>query len=560
MRKLLIAILLLAVATESPAQKWLKSVGKVLGKVEQVADRLSGNQGGKESAKGSKPVTFTYGDVTVATTLPNFTVALGEVRRVSRECGAISLTFTNNSSASVRLYGLNVMKSLTDSKGNDYSAYGKWELKIGNQTIRRYGTDNDYTFPAGKPVTLVWYVYGLPGEAKMEAEKVGTFMKTTTRLPSVTIQSFGLEPNIVYQQENLRRSYTLEVTGLRIPAYVHIDREGIDKETDDDEEVVPDRQDTPRETSDKDSGKAGTSDNKGVIVTTAGNRKEDTWVSDCPPGPKESDDVGKGNGDNKDKVTSPENSQKGNGEPPKGPETTEGGPIKTEEQITICGPLYPPTTDEDSLWRAYIQPILNRQVSYVELRSDVHFTNEPRGDWTDGMRATCFSLSSAEYERFEGIFFEYVDPELQFKDDKNNGRHIAEMYSSYPRKGTRCGIISFIDPEYKKGMKRRKDREGVPFYGFLANTLTLDKIEAIETREVNGVLLKIVVFTVTDTPTKFALAYDKAIMGDRASRKTETLYRGLSFVYDKKTGEWKRNDIGTMYNPKTKKWEKWFLV
>lgn len=552
MKKLGLIILLLVTATEMPAQKWLKNLGKTLDKVEKAANQLTGNSTGLDTSAKLKSTTFTYGDVQVVTTLPQFTVAVDGVKRVSRECGTISLTLTNTSSEDVRLYGLNFMKSLTDSKGNDYSDYGKWEIKIGNQTIRRYGTDNDFTFTAGQTVNVVWYIYGLPGTVTVETEKVGSFMKTTTRMPSVTIQTFVMEPNIVYRQENVRRYFTLEVTGLKIPAYVHIDREGIDKVEDNDESDIPVRQDSSRETPVKD---------KGVFITTAGDNKETVWVSDCPPGPKESaDDAGvtdAENGNNKGNVTPPENSQKDNGEPPKGLEPTDCGPIE-EEKITIGYPPEPPTTDKDSLWRAYIQPILDRQVTHIALRSDVHFTNEPRGDWRDGMRATCFSLSYAEYERFEGFLFEYVDPELQFKTYKE--RQIAEKYSSYPRKGTRCGIISFIDPEYKKGMIRRKDNDGVPYYGFLANTLTLDKIEAIETKEVNGVPIKVVVFTVTDTPTKFALAYDKAIMGDRASRKKETLYRGLSFVYDKNTGKWKRNAIGIQYDAKTNKWEKWFLV
>lgn len=549
MKKLGLIILLLATATEMPAQKWLKNLGKALDKVEKVANQLTGNSTGLDTSAKLKSTTFTYGDVQVVTTLPQFTVAVDGVKRVSRECGAISLTLTNTSSEDVRLYGLNFMKSLTDSKGNDYSDYGKWEIKIGNQTIRRYGTDNDFTFPAGQTVDVVWYIYGLPGTVTVETEKVGSFMKTTTRMPSVTIQTFVMEPNIVYRQENVRRYFTLKVTGLKIPAYVHIDREGIDKVEDNDESDIPVRQDSSRETPVNENGYVESSGNKGVFITTVGDNKETVWVSDCPPDHKESaDDAGvtdaeKGN--NKDNTTPPENSQKGNGEPPK----------DEKIEITIVDPPEPPTTDNDSLWRAYIQPILDRQVAYITLRSDVHFTNEPQGDWRDGMRATCFSLSSAEYERFEGFLFEYVDPELQFKTHKE--RHIAQMYSSYPRKGTRCGIISFIDPEYKKGMKRRKDNDGVPFYNFLANTLTLDKIE---TTEVNGVPMKVVIFTVTDTPTKFALAYDKAIMGDRASRKTETLYRGFSFVYDKKTGKWKRNDIGIQYDAKTNKWEKWFLV
>lgn len=144
MKKLGLIILLLATATEMPAQKWLKSLGNTLDKVEKAANQLTGNSTGLDTSAKFKSTTFTYANVQVVTTLPQFTVAVDGVKRISRECGTISLILTNTSSEDVRLYGLSVMKSLTDSKGNDYSSYGKWEIRIGNQTIRRYGTDDDY--------------------------------------------------------------------------------------------------------------------------------------------------------------------------------------------------------------------------------------------------------------------------------------------------------------------------------------------------------------------------------------------------------------------------------
>lgn len=560
MKKLSLIILLLAAATELPAQKWLKNLGKALDKVEKAANQLTGNPTAQEATTGTKATTFTYGDVVVATTLPQFTVAVDGVKRVSRECGAISLTLTNTSSEDVRLYGLNVMKSLTDSKGNDYSGYGKWEIKIGNQTIRRYGTDNDYTFPAGQAVNVVWYIYGLPGTATVETEKVGSFMKTTTRMPSVTIQTFAMEPNIVYQQENIRRHYTLEITGLKISAYVHIDREGIDRDIDSVKTaVIP-----PAE-------------NKGVIITTAGDSTE-TVIPICeyPGNDDKKTNEEKNNNGNTDSNSVNNNKESGSDNPEKKDhekEKTKDNELPQDSisiiiNDTICRYppppeppkdtifiIKPPETAEEAEWRARIQPILDRQVLHLELRSDVHYTNEPRGDWQDRLRVTAISLSSAEYERFDGILFEYVNPELQFKTSKE--RDIAQYNSSYPRKGTRCGIITITDPEYKKGMTKQK-RDGIPYYVFQTNTLTLNKIEETGFRDINGITMKVVIFSVIDSPTVFGLAYDRAIMKTQ-TRKTEHLLCGLFFAYNKNTGEWEAKG-GTKYNPKTQKWEIWYLV
>lgn len=579
MKKLWMITLLSVITCDLSAQKWLKSIGKALNKVEKVAEQLTNSENGQTQAgltSNSKSTVFTYGDVKVTTTLPSFTISVNEVKRISLNCGTISLTLTNTSSEDVRLYGLSVMKSLTDSKGNDYSGYGKWEMKIGNQTIRRYGTDDDYTFPAGQAVNAVWYIYGLPGTVTTETEKVGSFMKTTTRMPSVTIQSFALEPNIVYQKENTRRHYTLEMTGIKIPAYVHIDREGIGRNVDSVKTtVIP------------------TAENKGAIITTAGDSTE-TVIPICAyPGnddkktneeknnnetlngrnPNE-DDVKKekterDSVDNKDSESDKKN-EKGqkdqtNDTPPgdddesknDGPKNDKGTgnplpPVQPKDTIFI---IKPSETEEESQWRARIQPILDRQVLHLELRSDVHYTNEPRGDWGDCLRFTAISLSSAEYERFDGIFFEYVDPELQFKTNKE--RHIAQCYSSYPRQGTKCGIITNIASEYKKGMTKQK-RDGIPYYVFQTNTLTLDKIEETGFRDINGVTMKVVIFSVIDSPTAFGLAYDRAIM-KKQTRKTEHLLCGLFFAYNKNTDKWEAKG-GTKYNPKTQKWEVWYLV
>lgn len=556
MKKLWMIILLSVITCDLSAQKWLKSIGKALNKVEKVAEQLTNGENGQTQAgltSNSKSTVFTYGDVKVATTLPGFTISVNEVKRISLNCGTISLTLTNTSSEDVRLYGLSVMKSLTDSKGNDYSGYGKWEMKIGNQTIRRYGTDDDYTFPAGQAVNVVWYIYDLPGTVTTETEKVGSFMKTTTRMPSVTIQSFALEPNIVYQKENTRRHYTLEITGVKIPAYVHIDREGIDRDVDSVKTtVIP------------------TAENKGVIITTAGDSTE-TVIPICAyPGnddkktneEKNNNETPNGRNPNEDDVKKENTNSIGEdkksnekGDPPTDNPPT--GDPPTGDPPTDNPPTDDPPTDDPltEQWRARIQPILDRQVLHLELRSDVHYTNEPRGDWGDCLRFTAISLSSAEYERFDGIFFEYVDPELQFKTNKE--RHIAQCYSSYPRQGTKCGIITNIASEYKKGMTKQK-RDGIPYYVFQTNTLTLDKIEETGFRDINGVTMKVVIFSVIDSPTAFGLAYDRAIM-KKQTRKTEHLLCGLFFAYNKNTDKWEAKG-GTKYNPKTQKWEVWYLV
>ena len=535
MKKMFVISLLLVTATELPAQKWLRNLGKTLDKVEEVTNRLTGNLTAQEAITSSKVTTFKYGDVQISTTLPNFTIGLNKVKRISRECGTISLTFTNTSSEDVRLYGLNNMKSLTDSKGNDYTGYGKWKVIIGDQTIKRYGTDDDYTFPAGQPVNVVWYIYGLPGTATVKTEKVGSFMKTTTSMPSVTIQAFSMEPNIVYRQENLRRHFTLGISGLKIPAYTNIERKGIDREADGNE--MPD---------------LPTVENNGVIKSTAGDSTEKVIPICTYP----MDDTPNGDG------------QKNRNDQKNGNSTFTTTVVgeSSEKVIPICA--YPSHKDsnngKDSLdnnpppkdeWRDRIQFVLDRQVSHLELRSDVHYTNEPRGDWRDGLRLTAISLSSAEYERFDGILFEYVDPELQFKTSKE--RYIAEYNSSYPRKGTRCGIITIVASEYKKGMTTRK-RDGIPYYVFQTNTLTLEKIEATDTKEVDGAKMKVFIISVTDSPTAFGLAYDRAIM-NKQTRKTEHILLGIYFIYNKNTGKWEANK-GTRYNPKTQKWEIWTLV
>ncbi len=483
----MIAILLFGIQRDSYAQKWLKDIGKALDKVGQIADQLAAGDNWQTQKKSqnssSKPTVFTYGDVKVATTLPNFKISVDKVTRTGKASAAIYLTITNTSMQDVRLYGLNIVKGLIDSNGNDYSGYGLWMLEIGEVAIKRYGTDDDYTFPSHQSVAAKLHIYGLKGKETVETVKMGSVMKTTTRLPSVAIQSFAMEPSIVYQQENLRRNYTLEITGVKIPAYVHIDREGINKA----EDAVTGNNDIPTK-------------------------------QDAPKG------------------------STGNNTPAKQDSTS----------ITITD------DNETAKWRPYIQPVLDRQTVSLQLRSDVHYTNEPRGDWRDGMRLTAISLSSAEYERFDGILFEYVDGDRQFKTIK--ARDIAQMYSSWPRKGTRCGIITITDKRYLKGMRKSKiDAEGIPVYDFVTSYITLQRVETVDSKVVNGVETKAIVFSAIETRTPFGIAYQKAIVPQKKPTETEHLILGVRMEYDKATKEWKDNGW-IKYNPKTQKWEKWFIV
>lgn len=487
MKWLMIAVLLFGCQRDSYAQKWLKNIGKALDKVGQIADQLTAGDNGqtpkKSQSSSSKSTVFTCGDVKVATTLPNFKISVDKVMRTGKASAAIYLTITNTSMQDVRLYGLNIVKGLVDLNGNDYSGYGLWMLEIGEVAIKRYGTDDDYTFPSRQSVAAKLHIYGLKGKETVETVKMGSVMKTTTRLPSVVIQNFAMEPSIVYQQENLRRNYTLEITGVKIPAYVHIDREGINKA----EDAVTGNNDIPTK-------------------------------QDAPKG------------------------STGNNTPAKQDSTS----------ITITD------DNETAKWRPYIQPVLDRQTVSLQLRSDVHYTNEPRGDWRDGMRLTAISLSSAEYERFDGILFEYVDGDRQFKTIK--ARDIAQMYSSWPRKGTRCGIITITDKRYLKGMRKSKiDAEGIPVYDFVTSYITLQKVETVDSKVVNGVETKAIVFSAIETRTPFGIAYQKAIVPQKKPTETEHLILGVRMEYDKATKEWKDNGW-IKYNPKTQKWEKWFIV
>ena len=70
--------------------------------------------------------------------------------------------------------------------------------------------------------------------------------------------------------------------------------------------------------------------------------------------------------------------------------------------------------------------------------------------------------------------------------------------------------------------------------------------------------MKVFIISVTDSPTAFGLAYDRAIM-NKQTRKTEHILLGIYFIYNKNTGKWEANK-GTRYNPKTQKWEIWTLV
>ncbi len=479
MKVLYISIVLsFSLMVEASAQKWLEKIGKVLDTVEKVANQLpdtgSKHQSKQGTADTDQAVTFTYGDVKVISTLPHFIIAVDDVKRTGRNKGTIFLTLTNTSSREVRIHDFQNVTKLVDSEGKIYNDYGKWELQIGNLTVRRYGTDSDYTFPPNQPVNVQFHVFDLEGNATVKSEKVGSFIKTTTRIPSVSVENMTLEPSIVFQQENIRRYYKIEINNVRIPAYVHIDRKGI-------------------------------KNNESVI----GEDKVEIPI----PAPKDT--------------------------------------------IKIIGVEKPDTVQ----WKAIIQDALNRQGGYVALRRGIHYTNEPTGDWRSQYRLTNLNLSSGEYAELSGILFEEVDDSLQFKDATMlKERELAIQYSSYPRKGTRCGIITFIAPEYKKDMKTGTFM-GVPAYMFKANKLILEHIERMDETTINGQRAKGFILTVTDTPTPFKIAYTRAIQraNDATSQKKSEATKlscGLVFIYNRKNKQWEAV-TPIKYNPKNNKWEKW---
>lgn len=567
MKRIICTILLFSFTTGLFAQKWLKDIGKVLNTVEKVVDKFPDNKNkqSEQRNRASAPMTFTYEDVEVSTTLPNFTIIIEDVKRVGSAKGAVYLTLINTSNNPVRIYDWQNISELVDSKGNSYADYGKWELQIGDCTIRRYGTDGDYMFQSNQKVNAVFYITDLNGTATTESDKVGRFVKTTVKVPSVIIDKLVLNPSIVYQEENVRRNYTIEINNLKIPAYVHINRTGVETDTPvqvkentrtpantvqdtsscdkcedpkkDTEKKNGEKADTQKEP-EKDSSQSPTS----IIGSLPSSSPNDTKNKD--------DDANKK--DNLKNLDSENTKDKSNSEGP-----TKGS-VESLGDTIGCIPIGPILSEEQR--KVLIQDVLNRQVEHVALRRDVHYTNEPTGDWRAQYRFTALNLSSAEYNNFDGIVFEYIDGNSQFKTNKE--REIATQYSSYPRKGTRCGIITGIASEFRKDMER-KTHMGIPAYIFNANKLTLLKIEETDERTVNGKKMFVFIVSVTDAPTPFGIAYNEAIRkangGTKKSYESKQLLCGLGFEYNSQTEQWELV-IATKYDSKTGKWEKWVTV
>lgn len=567
MKRIICTILLFSFTTGLFAQKWLKDIGKVLNTVEKVVDKFPDNKNTQSEQRNrtSAPMTFTYEDVEVSTTLPNFTIIIEDVKRVGSAKGAVYLTLINTSNNPVRIYDWQNITELVDSKGNSYADYGKWELQIGDCTIRRYGTDGDYMFQSNQKVNAVFYITDLNGTATTESDKVGRFVKTTVKVPSVIIDKLVLNPSIVYQEENVRRNYTIEINNLKIPAYVHINRTGVEtdtpvqvkentrkpanpvKDTSSCDKCEEPKKDPEKKNGEKaDTPKDPEKDSSQSPTTTIGSLP----LSSTKDTKNKDDDENKK--DNLKNLDSENTKDKPNSEEP-----TKGS-VESLGDTIVCIPIGPILSEEQR--KVLIQDVLNRQVEHVALRRDVHYTNEPTDDWRAQYRFTALNLSSAEYNNFDGIVFEYIDGNSQFKTNKE--REIATQYSSYPRKGTRCGIITSIASEFRKDMER-KTHMGIPAYIFNANKLTLLKIEETDERTVNGKKMIVFIVSVTDTPTPFGIAYNEAIRkangGTKKGYESKQLLRGLGFEYNPQTEQWKLV-IATKYDSKTGKWEKWETV
>lgn len=114
--------MLLSFTTGLYAQKWLKDIGKVLNIAEKVVDKLPESKDKQSDQRNSTsaPVTFTYGDVKVSTTLPNFTIVVEDVKRIDLTKGAIYLTLINTSNYPIRIYEWQNITELVDSKGKTW--------------------------------------------------------------------------------------------------------------------------------------------------------------------------------------------------------------------------------------------------------------------------------------------------------------------------------------------------------------------------------------------------------------------------------------------------------
>ena len=77
-------------------------------------------------------------------------------------------------------------------------------------------------------MNAVFYITDLNGKVTTRSEKGDSIVKTIVKAPAVIIDNLVLNPSIVYQEENIRKNYTIEISNLKIPAYVHIDRTGLD--------------------------------------------------------------------------------------------------------------------------------------------------------------------------------------------------------------------------------------------------------------------------------------------------------------------------------------------
>lgn len=410
--------MLLSFTTGLYAQKWLKDIGKVLNIAEKVVDKLPESKDKQSDQRNSTsaPVTFTYGDVKVSTTLPNFTIVVEDVKRIDLTKGAIYLTLINASNYPIRIYDWQNITELVDSKGNSYADYGKWELQIGDCTIKRYGTDGDYMFQSNQKVNAVFYITELNGTATTKSDNTGSFVKTTVRAPAVSIDNLTLNPSIVYQEENVRRNYTIEISNLKIPAYVHIDRTRAGK-------------DTPIQV-------------KGNTVRDTIRIEENIPVRNKEPEPeKDTNPILSTYSTSSEEplVNGPENMVAVD------PEGKDSPDKKDEPEINLPKKLDNITKE---LLTNTVKVVLAKRATYTIIRRGIFFTDER-------MQGNPLNHSYSFYKAMHDLgAFRIQEIDASKLASNSNIMSKATKHSSYPIAGTKCITITHIDKNLIRGMRK----------------------------------------------------------------------------------------------------------
>ena len=489
MKRIISIILLFSFTTGLFAQKWLKGIGKVLNTVEKGIHKLPDNRNKQSGQRHSAAVTFTYGDAKGTTSLPNFTIIIENVKRIGQTDGAVYLTLINTSGNPVRIYDWQNISELVDSEGNSYADYGKWELQIGDCKVRRYGTDGDYVFPAGKKVNAVFYITDLNGKVTTRLEKGDSIVKTIVKAPAVIIDNLVLNPSIVYQEENIRRNYTIEISNLKIPAYVHIDRTGLEKES--------------------------TVSVKEPPVLAKENAVLDTIRSVDNP-PVRNEEPGK---DSPLHVNVPENMVAVDSD---GNEPLDK---KEEPEINLPEISYVKLTKE--FFRDAIKEVLAKKSTYTLIRRGVFFTNEK-------MQGNPLNYSYSLYKAMHDLGAFRIQNIDASKWVSNGSRmsNSAKAHSSYPMVGTKCITITHIDKNLTRGLRKASygpgavlaqtnvgknetgtayDMNNIATYEFPNEFCELSNISDMEAHQFqNGNINVTLVCDVVENPSDFKVALMKA--------------------------------------------------